>query len=281
MRKKIHYGWIIAALAVTVVVIFPMIILGTIIMGMDRSRYFDSLSNWVPKLAFSNAPEGTAYLDILVKLPESSEDYVDFAKWEGCPKILIDIREITEAVDYGNGNFSERSRLDPIYEDANITSDSEIVRYNEDKYISLSAHYRGCRGFKSYYLDGRSECFINLDMGDAGVPGADFDLCPDDFWKISKHYGDLKAAYVDKNGNVLGVTNAASPERSVYEAEIAANDDILTINLYKSKDTPVFVFFIALFGEPLALIGLVICIVIAVRQDKGLPNLNAREMRRK
>lgn len=283
MRKNIRYGWIIAALAVMVIVIFPMIILGTIAMGMDRSRYFDSLSNWEPKLTFSNAPEGTAYLDILIKLPENSEDYVDFAEWKECPKILIDVREVTEAVDHGNGNFSEKTKREPIYEDVNITFDSDIVKYSEDGYISLSAHYRGCKGFTSHYdiNEDKSVCSISLDMGNAGMPGADFDLCPDDFWKISKRYGDLKAAYVDKDGKVLGVTNAAIPERSVYKAEITANGDVLTVNLYKSKDIPAFVFFIALFGEPLAIIGLVICIVFAVRQDKGLPNLNAREKNRK
>lgn len=92
---------------------FILIIPITAFAHSDDTSYNGETDTWSPsysaKMEFSNAPDGTAYMDILIKMDETDEDYVQF----------------TSAVPYSD-----------------IDEDSEIAKLNDDGYISLSLHYK-------------------------------------------------------------------------------------------------------------------------------------------
>lgn len=194
-------------------------------------------------------PENTAYVDILVKLPEDSEYYVDFADWEDPPQLnFLGYEEVTE-------NTTTYNK--PTYEKAlAITPDSEIARLNDNGYVSLSIHYANSKGFRGTSL--------KLDHG-----------WINDIREIRKCYGKFKAAYVDENGNVLGITK---PSRTRYDPQNASSFSANGNKLVFTKDgvsPPVLVLmFVSFFGTPVAFVLLIVCIVLGVIQDKKLSKIN-------
>lgn len=108
MKRYIDY-FPIKVILIAAIIVLPIVFFITFagILGEDYN-------DCTPSIKFENAPENTAYVDILVKLPESSVNYVDFAKWDS-----------------------------PPYENITITPDSEIAKLNDNGYVSLSVHYRG------------------------------------------------------------------------------------------------------------------------------------------
>lgn len=138
-------------------------------------------------VSWDNAPEGTAYLDILIKLPEDDAAYTSF----NAPPRRI-----------AKGTIDKEERAVYEYESLNITSESEIAKYQNGGYVSMTCHYRYLRTMtisgndKEGYFD-RVKQKLELYAGTAP-----------DLTDIHKKYGDLKAAYVDQNGKVLGVTDS-------------------------------------------------------------------------
>lgn len=121
-------------------------------------------------IEYSSAPEGTVYMDILVKMDTGDESYAEFGE---IPK-SVDGRELS------------------------ITAESEIAEYDEDGYVSLSLHHKSV---KSFTAGNGGELIVS-------------ESC--DFIDLAETYGDYKAAYVDENGNVLGVTE---PARTMYSTK--------------------------------------------------------------
>lgn len=112
MKRYVDY-FRIRLILIAAIVVLPVVFIITLVY-----TWSEEISDCYPTIVYENAPENTAYVDILVKLPESSADYVDFAKWD-----------------------------DPPYEDITITPDSEIAKLNNDGFVSLSVHYRNSKGF--------------------------------------------------------------------------------------------------------------------------------------
>ena len=138
------------------------------------------------KISYTNAPEGTVYMDILVKMPVEDASYVDF----------------TQPPEYSDLGGSENIPLD-------ITADSEIAKYNEDGYVSLSLHHKWAKPFVIYSNSQKTErsdpSSCELEMSANGDTTYDF-------IDLSISFGDYKAAYVDEHGNILGVTSASVTE---------------------------------------------------------------------
>ena len=213
MKRYIDYfrikGILIATIGVLLIV-FIMPLVHTL--GED----FDDRA---PSIAFKNAPENTAYVDILVKLPESSADYVDFAEWAAPAAEL------------------------------SITPDSEIAKLNDEGYVSLSVHYRGC-----VRLSKTGQLLLN-----------------DDIITVSKRYGRFKAAYVDSSGNVLMITKTSQTRYAAKKPSgFALNGDTLTFTISSPSPLQLVLFIISLIGEPLAIIALIVCTVLDKRQNKHL-----------
>ena len=101
MKRYVDFFRIKVILSSAIIIVLPVVFFITFlgVLGKD----FDDRTISVE---FENAPENTAYVDILIKLPESSSDYVKF-KGSGSP-------------------------------------DSEIARLNDDGYVSMSTHFRRC-----------------------------------------------------------------------------------------------------------------------------------------
>ncbi len=270
--RNIHYAPRIAVLAVCVVA-FPIIVLGNIFSAMGRTHDYIG-SQWDAEYSFKNAPEGTAYIDLLVKLPESSEDYVDFNEAGGAPKKFLGFKR-----DYYD-EFKGREKVQRYieyadYKQLNITPESGIATLNDDGYVSLSVHYKGCEGFSYRFYE--HECRIVL-SGSPDTPGGTA-AYSDNFAMIAKRYGDFKAAYIGENGEVLKVTKPAKIKHWNGMSEISANGDKLTFRVYKRSAFADILLFIAIFCQLPALAGLIVCIVLALRQKSpsSLPNLDARE----
>ena len=165
-----------------------------------------AISHYPPaeaNITYSSAPEGTVYMDILVKMPEDDASFVDFTQ---PPEYYI-----------GSGNANE-----PL----DITAESEIAKYSEDGFVSLSLHHKWAKTplviYNSPKNTERSET-----SADKLVMSANGDTTYD-FIDLSISFGDFKAAYVDENGNVLGVTGSSVTE---YDREtpygFKANGDSL------------------------------------------------------
>ncbi len=125
MKRK-PYG---AMIAITVA---AMLALFTCLMIIDRP--FGSrpvFSNRLAEIECENAPEGTAYIDVLGKLPNSNDRYVH--------------------------NFKKPSCLPE-----GVTEESEIASYNEDNYVSLSLRYGN---FLEYNENGQMELVSEMPLG--------------------------------------------------------------------------------------------------------------------
>lgn len=147
-------------------------------------------------LEYSDAPEGTAYIDLLAKFNEGDEAYTEF-------------------------NIPPHPPAeDKRYENLHVDENSEIAKYCEDGYASVSIHSKDIESFVVHkYQYGLETLSIK---GNA-----------DDFYS---KYKKFKLAYVGENGEVLKVTSktgkglssshkpdtfAANGEKAVFESIIS------------------------------------------------------------
>ncbi|WP_295157076.1 hypothetical protein [uncultured Ruminococcus sp.] len=124
-------------------------------------------------ITYENAPEGTVYMDVLVKMDTEDQNFVTF----------------TQPPTHGGEKMP-------------ITAESDIAKYNEDGYVSLSLHHK------------KAESFEINDEGDDLMTMHSTVQVSSDFIDLSINYGDFKAAYVDGEGKVLGVTDVSVTEYS-------------------------------------------------------------------
>lgn len=182
MLRRLRLVPAIIAVAVLVIAL-PIALVGLRVLwnvGFDTRDLSETL--YYPELKFSNAPEGTAYIDPLVKLDESDEHYVSFT---APPQILAHI-------------LFEDGSDDWEYRFLNITEDSEIARLRQDGFVSLSLHYTPHASVE-FNTEKRAYLVLLYDSKDEH----------NNINEIFEKYGAIRAAYVDKNGNVLGVTDRA------------------------------------------------------------------------
>lgn len=215
-----------------------------------------------PLINIENAPEGTAYLDILVKMKPTSDNYVDFAEWEMPPKILTGWSEEAYIVQDKDGNEHSETKLEPIWKELRITPDSEIARYNDNGYVSLSVHLKEFKGF--YYYAHSDQTVTHRLIWD-GLRGDLF------LTKLIKHYGRFKAAYVGENGEVLGVTGKSSVRYKHFEqCEFSANGNRLALTIFGDPAWKWLLLALSFYGEPVA-IGLLIAINHKPKRKLYLP----------
>lgn len=237
MKRSINF-FRIKLILIIAIIVFPIaffVLLTAILWSGDYGEFW-------PSITFENAPENTAYVDILIKLPQDSEEYVDFAEWEEPPKKVLNRENVGKEVYHSS--TQKYSRIQPIYEEISITPDSEIARLNADGYVSLSVHYAGSKGFQ------KTDLSLDYLHRYNEIPA------------IKKRYGKFKAAYVDENGNVLGITKVSRTRYTFKEpSSFTANGDKL---IFTKWDTTLLevLFLVTLFGEPAAIIALIVIIII-------------------
>ena len=141
-----------------------------------------------------NAPNGTAYVDILV--PESD-----------IPSEHSTTHDYEVSVSNKSDSNSGETKL-------NITADSEISKYTADGYVSLMAHTNMVYSCSSDRKDKNGDyicvsCSVLLTGSYAHQNQSGFSSGVDLMYLDDK-FSDMKAAYIDEKGNVLAVTSAYS-----------------------------------------------------------------------
>lgn len=194
------------------------------------------------ELEWNNAPENTAYIDILVKMDTDDKNYVDFTS---PPKKLIE-----KYIENGNSKFR--------YENLPIDMDSEIAKINDNGWISLSLHHKSSGGIVIYdtavlCLD----CYCDKD----GLK-MESDRTYYDILTISKEYGGFKCAYVDKNGNVLGITEKSGKDYSTSEPyALIADGNNADFRIFGASPLFIAILIIAIVGIPILVVLLIIYII--------------------
>lgn len=192
---------------------------------------------WYIELGLENALEGTVYIDLLIKMDLDDENYVEFT---APPKRLI--REYTE-----NKNIRWE------FENLNIDSESEISKLNSDGYVSMSLHYKYASELE--ILDNKNlEHNIYKNMPSSlSLSGGE------NIVDLHKRYGDFKAAYVDENGKVLGITDVS---RTKYNRKggygIFGNGDHLTFQIFGFSPLAKFM----IIAVPLEVFALIIYLIV-------------------
>ena len=138
-------------------------------------------------------PEGTAYVDILCKIDSSDETYTDF---NVVPQNLT--------VRYDGMLLTDGDQFE-------IDENSEIAKYNDDGYMSLSLHSTDV-WFYDLHNGASNRLLLNCSVND-----------------LYKKYKGFKLAYVGEHGEVLGVTKKASHRYdSVNDSAVVAKGDKVT-----------------------------------------------------
>lgn len=243
--NKSHVNIVLTVLVITFPIVFVILLFSLMMRTAELSNTY-----YEPYINIENAPEGTAYLDILVKIKPSSNNYVDFAEWEMPPKIVTEWSEETYIVQDKDGKEESRTRYEPVWKELNITPDSEIARFNYNGYVSLSVHLKGAKGFYfDTYSNRKVENRLVLDDSSAGW----------DIKKLMSSYGKFKAAYVGENGEVLGVTGKAAVQyRHGDPCEFSANGYKLTLTLYGDPAWKGILLLLSFYGEPIVIVLLII-----------------------
>jgi hypothetical protein len=195
----------------------------------------------VAYITYADAPEGTVYTDILIKLPTDDESYTDFTQ---SPEVCKD---------GAKGGTS-----------LGITADSEIAKYSEDGYISLSLHHN-----KALTLCIYSDKEV-LKMATSKINSCDF-------IDLSINYGAFKAAYIDGEGNILGVT---SPSETAYSMDTPygfnADGDSLTFQRHGAHPRTISII-IAVGVLVIISLPLVIGFIISKRKKRLKASEHAKE----
>lgn len=140
---------------------------------------------------YTNAPEGTVFVDILLK--KTDDDKYASSDGKASASLII----------YGEDENGERTEK-PLTLDDNC----ELAKYDDD--------YTSClfgRDIATEYRIHSSDVDIILD----GQKLKNID--------VSNYYGSFKVAYCDEKGNVLGVTEPVEPEYTDREANFYVNAD--------------------------------------------------------
>lgn len=186
-------------------------------------------------LKYENAPEGTYYIDLLVNMGEDNTNYTQFNE-PGQPD-------------------SDHSTDVNIY--TSIGVDSQIAKYNEDGYVSFAVHSKQCKGL--FRNTEGTEFYIDTEYS---------------FNDVFDGYS-WKAAYVDKEGNVLGVTDMAKEIETEDEPMLCADGSKLEYYAFKPLGR-VFKGFVALMyvgaGLILAVVIGIVYLISRLHRRKGIPD---------
>lgn len=200
-------------------------------------------------LTYDNAPEGTYYVDVLLKMDTSDDNYTDFNAAPQC-YIRTNAQHMNE------------------YAELPVNSGSEIAKYNEKGYVSLLSH---CKGAQLFIYD--SEYNEENEFRDDPAMLSLHDTTP--YVTISTLYsrcGRFKVAYVDKNGNILGVTDKSKKKYDSHKNySLAANGNALTFTVSRLSPLRTVLLYTYVIGSPLLTV-MIPLIMVAITIVKAKRN---------
>lgn len=180
-----------------------------------------------------NAPQGTVYVDILARIDTDDENYTDF--------------NVGLNIEIGRDESGST-----VMGELDITSESEIVTFDEDSYVSLSFHHKQMEHM--VIEEGRIYANLNTEY---------------DMVSACKDYKKFKAAYVDSKGNVLGVTNAVRvrPTDHTWYRFYLDGDTLKSENMIAGVNIGIVTFVI--FAVPILILGiLMLYLTVSVTKRK-------------
>ena len=166
-----------------------------------RSQAYELQPNLL-MVDYENAPEGTVYVDILVKMDPKDEAYAEF---NVAPRRYL-------------GQVEVDGQMESEYEEIKLTKDSEIARYHEDGFMSLSMHSLEVRTFTIFGEDSNNQhIMLKVSVGDL----------------VSK-YKKFKIAYIGSNGEILKVTKVSQKvnDKKIYDGyKISVDGDAVKVRV--------------------------------------------------
>lgn len=233
--KRVRFIPIIIVLAVLIAVL-PLSILGLRTLWNVDTDSLDRMDTlYTTELIFANAPEGTAYIDPLIKLAADDEHYVEFT---AAPLKAVPV------------STAEYDMSDCGWEYLGVDENSEITRLCEDGFVSLSLHFAPNCGDVIFNMEGRT----HLELREQAE-------------SIFDEYGGFRAAYVDENGNVLGITEpAVRVYDNIYPAALIADGNTLTFRVHGIPKWQSAILTVITILEFAAIAALLITVLAAVMQ---------------
>lgn len=183
------------------------------------------------EIEYSDVPEGTAYVDVLGKIDSSDENYTEFN--------IIPQKLISRGIDNEGSSVFNSEPID-------INENSEIAKYDDDGYKSLSIHSTYVTDFDVLKPYGYEHDDMML-------------KCSAE--KLYKQYGKFRLAYVGKNGEVLGVTKKTSHTYDIDEPyKVIADGDKATYSTWGNSP----LFYVAVYIIRITFYVTVIIIAVAI-----------------
>lgn len=196
---------------------------------------FDTDHGYV-MLDFKNAPEGTEYIDILVPIIWDS-DYLTEPHGYTVQKnehFYEQVEGTGVETMYGGYKPIEWNYIKSTHLNIFIDENSEIAQYSKDGYVSLFGHTSMVKEdisisdrYENGELDDRH--FRIYLCGSEQLKGSTEKEKVVDIFHLRNKFKDMKAAYVDKDGNVLGVTNKFDVDTHDDDYIFRADGDKLTL----------------------------------------------------
>ena len=188
-------------------------------------------------ISIANAPEGTAYVDFLVRkkdIPKAHAKKQDYKIQKKISYYTGTGERINNTSSKGGYTIDEEL-LGRMEKDCWIDSESEIAQYNDDGYVSLLSHTDLVKEYIAYkkYLNDNlvaDSCTMYLSGYDSYRIESSGYCYGVDLNYLEDKFGKIKAAYVDENGHILGVTSAYKSDRG-NQWGISVSGDKLTLTL--------------------------------------------------
>lgn len=197
---------------------------------------------WVPDywyscdIDYTKIPENAVYVDLLLPISEDNEDYVDFNESNG-------------------KKFS-------------IQNDSEIVKYNKDGYMSYTFHIKNIDSYIKPIKNENKYARVEFFKNEEALPTSDT------YYNFCHKYKTAKMAYLDKNGNIISVTNQIRiTQFDLFNRSPQTNINLIgsELSIEFSYGPPFFIlFFLFWFLCALVIITpIIVFIVNAIRKRKS------------
>lgn len=180
---------------ILILIVIPLLLLLTV--PINRTDDDDGRV----RVRVSDVPEGTAYVELLVPAIYIPEEHLKTHEHK------IEFSKIT----YNDGD----ERAHSVDTELLIDTDSDIAQYiDKDGYVSLLAHTDLVHSYSAYRENINNESVeyaCNMILTGSFENKENDDYCYGvDLNYLDKTFRKIKAAYVDENGHILGVTSEYS-----------------------------------------------------------------------
>lgn len=223
-------------------------------------------------LSFKNAPEGTAFIDILVPIAWDTDFLTESHGYtvRKSEKFFEQVEGTGEYGMYGSYKPVEWNTVKSTSQNFFISENSEIAQYCKDGYVSLFGHTSMVKediSIYNRYENGElKEMYFRIYLcGSEQLRDRTEKEKEVDIFYLSSNFKDMKAAYVDKDGNVLGVTDKYDIDRHDHDYIFRADGNKLTLGYYGYDYWYTLSFLLNLllyFGVPVVMIIIVLVIFV-------------------